>query len=77
MGTSNGVKEFKLNFGEEDSADGIIAIDNGQLTIDNEDSSLFTLHSSLSGWYTLDGRKLGGKPTKSGLYIHNGKKVLK
>ena len=28
-------------------------------------------------WFTLDGRKLGGKPTKSGLYIHNGKKVLK
>lgn len=28
-------------------------------------------------WYTLDGRKLPGKPTKKGLYIHNGKKVIK
>ena len=25
-------------------------------------------------WYTLDGRKLDGKPTKKGLYIVNGKK---
>lgn len=27
-------------------------------------------------WYTLDGRKLDGKPTKKGLYIHNGKKLV-
>ena len=27
-------------------------------------------------WYSLDGRRLSGKPTKSGLYINNGKKVL-
>ena len=26
-------------------------------------------------WYTLDGRKLNGKPTAKGLYIYNGKKV--
>lgn len=28
-------------------------------------------------WYGLDGRKLGGMPTKKGIYIHNGKKVRK
>ena len=27
-------------------------------------------------WYSLDGRKLGGKPTKPGLYINNGRKVV-
>ena len=27
-------------------------------------------------WYTLDGRKLQGKPTQKGLYINNGKKVV-
>ena len=27
-------------------------------------------------WYTLDGRKLNGKPTAKGLYIVNGKKVM-
>ena len=26
-------------------------------------------------WYSIDGRKLPGKPTKKGIYIHNGKKV--
>jgi hypothetical protein len=25
-------------------------------------------------WYTIDGRKLNGKPAKRGMYIHNGKK---
>ena len=27
-------------------------------------------------WYTVDGRKLQGKPTKKGMYILNGKKVV-
>lgn len=27
------------------------------------------------GWYTLDGRKLSGKPTEKGVYIFNNKKV--
>jgi hypothetical protein len=27
-------------------------------------------------WYTLDGKRLSGKPTQKGIYIHNGKKVV-
>ena len=27
-------------------------------------------------WYTLDGVRLDGKPTKKGLYIHGGRKVV-
>ena len=46
---------------------------NGQWTEDN--SSLFTLHSSLPGWYTLDGRRLKGRPTAKGIYVYNGKKI--
>jgi hypothetical protein len=41
---------------------GIDAIEN--VTIDNE------------GWYDLQGRKLQAKPNRSGIYIHNGKKVV-
>ena len=43
-----------------------------------EETQLSTLNSKLSTdtWYTLDGRKLSGKPTQRGLYIVNGKKVL-
>ena len=29
-----------------------------------------------TGWHTLDGRSLSGKPTRKGLYIHNGKTVV-
>ena len=32
--------------------------------------------SSTDGWYSLDGRKLDGKPTRKGLYIRNGQKVV-
>ena len=39
-------------------------------------SSFSTIHSSLSGWYTLDGRRLSGKPTKKGIYINNSMKVV-
>ena len=28
-------------------------------------------------WYSVDGKKLNGEPTKKGLYIHKGKKVKK
>ena len=27
-------------------------------------------------WYTLDGRKLDGKPTQKGMYIKNGQKAI-
>ncbi|MBR1468938.1 MAG: homoserine O-succinyltransferase, partial [Prevotella sp.] len=42
---------------------GIRTIDNSQSTIDN--------------WYSLDGKKLNGEPTKKGVYIRNGRKVVK
>ena len=37
----------------------------------------FTDYSdSEDAWYTLDGRRLQGKPTKSGVYVNNGKKIV-
>ena len=56
------VRAFNLSFGDEQT--GIIATD-------------YTDYTDKAGaWYTLDGVRLSGKPTKKGLYIHNGKKVL-
>ncbi len=52
-----------LDFGDGETT-GIGSIDNGELRIDNDD------------WYSLDGRKLDGKPTARGIYINNGKKVI-
>lgn len=36
----------------------------------------YTNDTNDNAWYTLDGRKLDGKPTTKGLYIHNGKKTV-
>jgi len=63
---ANQIRAFNLNFGD-DEATGIVSAE--------ANSSLSTLHSSLSEWYTLDGVKLAAKPTAKGLYIHGGKKV--
>lgn len=29
-----------------------------------------------SGWYTLDGQRLNTQPTKRGVYLHNGRKII-
>ena len=55
------IQQFVLDFGG-DVTTGIISIDNEKL---NE-----------SGWYTVDGKKLEQQPTRKGLYIHNGVKVV-
>lgn len=47
-------------------ATGIQSIDNGKLTMDNYTDK----------WYTIEGQKLSGKPTKKGVYIYNGKRVV-
>lgn len=33
--------------------------------------------TSKAAWYTIDGKKLAGEPTRKGVYIVNGKKVMK
>ena len=48
-----------------DAPVGIKLIDEGQQTAENRDA-----------WYTLDGRKLSGKPTQKGIYVNSGKKVF-
>ena len=62
------VRAFKLNFDDDNVTTGIVSAE--------ANSSFFTLHSSLSEWYTLDGRRLNGKPTQRGIYIYNGKKTV-
>ena len=44
------------------TAIGTIDIETGEVTIDS--------------WYDLNGRRLPAKPTKKGLYIHNGQKII-
>ncbi len=57
----------------------VLNFDDGEttgITDVKSNSSLFAPHSSLSGWYTINGRKLNGKPTIKGLYIYNGKGIV-
>ena len=58
------VRQFVLNFGDEDEETGILS------TTDDTD---FT--DSDDAWYDLSGRKLSGKPSQRGVYIHCGRKV--
>ena len=57
-------KEFKEI--KEGTPTGIKSVENNHMA-----ESLET-----GNWYTLDGRRLSGKPTKRGIYIVNGKKVV-
>ena len=54
-----------LNFGEDENTTAI-----------NEHES-HESHELSGAWYSLDGRKLDGKPTQKGIYIYNGKKIIK
>ena len=49
----------------EDDPVGIKEIKNEELRIKNE-----------GVWYSLDGRKLSGKPTQKGIYVNGGRKVV-
>ena len=65
-GESSNARAFVLNFGDGETS-GIVDAE--------ANSSLFTLHPSLSTWYDMQGRRLSGKPTAKDLYISNGRKV--
>ena len=61
---SAGVRAFVLNFGDDETT-GIISVYDSGFTVNGSDA-----------WYSLDGRRLYGKPTQRGIYINNGRKVV-
>jgi hypothetical protein len=56
-------RSIVVDFGDGETTE-IGTINNNRETIANNQ------------WYTLDGRKLTGKPTTKGVYIHNGRKEV-
>ena len=58
-----GVREIKLNFDGENESTGITTTDCTDYT------------DKAGAWYDMQGRKVS-KPTKKGMYIHNGNKVV-
>ena len=58
-----GIRAFTLNF-DEDETTNIIATEDVESRMRD------------GVWYTLDGRRLSGKPTARGIYVNNGRKVV-
>ena len=56
---------FEIDFGEGETT-GILNIEHSTLNIEH----------SADAWFTLDGRKLSGKPSVKGVYVNNGRKVI-
>ena len=64
-GINANVREFNLNFDEQ-----------GTQTVIGHTDITDSTDKADAAWYSLDGRKLEGKPTKKGLYIYKGRKVV-
>lgn len=62
---SAGINSLTLDFGDEETTTGIINL-----------TSLSSMGEGSADWYTLDGRRLSGKPAQKGIYINNGKKIV-
>ena len=65
---------FLVDLGDVAAISSIIINLNDGTGINEIQNSKFKIQNE-GGWYTLDGRKLKGKPTLRGLYINNGIKI--
>ena len=64
-GTAASARAFNIDFGDGETT-GIISVSGSGLTVNGSD-----------GCYDLQGRRIEGQPTQKGVYIVNGKKVIK
>ena len=64
--TEQTIKAYVLNFGDEET--GIREITTPSNLLNSSNLSNF--------YYSLDGRRIGEKPTTKVLYIHNGQKLM-
>ena len=68
----NNVRAFVLNFGDEETT-GVPPL---TISPEGEKSEAFPREGLDGVFYTLDGRRLNGKPIAKGVYINNGKKIV-
>ena len=69
------ISAFSLYFGDDEGTTGIVEMRN-EGNEWNEGNKGIKGNERNAFWYTLDGRRLSGKPTKSGVYINGGRKVV-
>jgi len=72
-GGSTSASSFELNFEDEETTSL-----SEELRVKSEEflsGESVARNATATDWYTLDGRKLQGKPTQKGIYIYKGKKV--
>ena len=74
--TAGEVAKARLFFGDAEATGIVDAEANFSKAGRRDSGNLFALHSSLNVWFTLDGRRLSDKPTRPGIYIHDGKKEV-
>ena len=71
------VQDYVLNLGDEVITgtfdDTAVATGLGEASPLNDNGKMI---DDRSGWYTLDGRKLNGKPAAKGVYLWNNRKVI-
>ncbi len=75
-GSTLGANKAFLALDEAVAARGFVFQFEEDATGINEELRMKNEESASAQWFTLDGRKLSGKPNKAGLYIVNGKKVI-
>jgi hypothetical protein len=73
--TENGVTEGDVTDFPADEFDYGFDLGDDETGVKEIQSTQYTVHSS-DGFYTLDGRKISGKPANKGIYISNGIKVV-
>ena len=61
--------------------DGTVSFDfametTGIREVDQDNGQRSKVKGQGENWYTIDGRRLAGKPTKPGVYLYQGKKLL-
>jgi hypothetical protein len=60
-----GASVFNIDFGEQ-----------GTQTVIGHTDITDSTDKADAAWYTIDGRKLSGKPSVKGVYVNNGRKVI-
>ena len=68
----NNAREIVMRFAEDETT----GIQPPTISPEGERAEAFPREGLDGVWYTVDGRKLSGKPTRKGLYIFNGKKTV-